>query len=168
MYYKIYLKHIFNTFISRFFYITLILASLIVVLNILEEIKFFSNTENIGISYAIMLTILNLPSILFEIFPFIILITTQFFFIKFQNNSEILIFKNNGVNNVKIILFISFIVFLIGIFIITIFHMMSSSMKYSYLEFKNKYTQDNKYLAVINENGLWIKDKIDEKTLIIH
>ncbi len=168
MYYKIYLKHIFNTFISRFFYITLIFASLIFVLNILEEIKFFSNTEDIGVSYAIMLTILNLPSVLFEIFPFIVLITTQFFFIKFQNNSEILIFKNNGVNNIKIISFISFIVFLIGIFIITIFHMISSSMKYSYLEFKNNYTQDNKYLAVINENGLWIKDKVGEKTLIIH
>ena len=38
-------------------------------------------------------------------------------------------------------------------------------MKNNYLEFKNKYTQDNKYLAVINENGLWIKDRIE---VILH
>ena len=41
-------------------------------------------------------------------------------------------------------------------------------MKNNYLEFKNKYTQDNKYLAVINENGLWIKDRIESNFYIIH
>ena len=109
-----------------------------------------------------------MPSILFEIFPFIILITTQFFFIKFKSNSELLIFKNNGINNLKIIANFLLLVFFIGIFIITIFHFVSSNMKNNYLEFKNKYTKDNKYLAVINENGLWIKDKIDQTTMIIH
>ena len=41
-------------------------------------------------------------------------------------------------------------------------------MKHTYLEFKNKYTLDQKYLAVINENGLWIKDKLNEKIMILH
>ena len=41
-------------------------------------------------------------------------------------------------------------------------------MKLSYLEFKNKYTLDKKYLAVINENGLWIKDKLDDQIMIMH
>ena len=39
-------------------------------------------------------------------------------------------------------------------------------MKHNYLEFKNKYTKDNKYLAVVNENGLWIKDIFEENTMI--
>ena len=41
-------------------------------------------------------------------------------------------------------------------------------MKHTYLEFKNKYTLDQKYLAVINENGLWIKDKLNDKIMILH
>ena len=53
-------------------------------MNILEELKFFDQYSEIGLGVPILLTVLNLPSILFEIFPFIILITTQFFFIKFQ------------------------------------------------------------------------------------
>ena len=80
MYNKIYLKHIYSVYLSRFFYITIIFSSLIFVMNILEEIKFFSNNDNVGIGYPILLTLLNLPSVLFEIFPFIILITTLFFF----------------------------------------------------------------------------------------
>ena len=165
---KIYIKHIYNIFLQRFIYTTLIFSSLIFILNILEELKFFTNIGISNISLPILLTVLNLPSLLFEIFPFIILITTQFFFIKFQNNSEILIFRNNGINNLKIISYICLLVFFIGFFIITFFHFLSSNMKHLYLEFKNKYTQDNKYLAVINENGLWIKDQIDNEVIIIH
>ena len=41
-------------------------------------------------------------------------------------------------------------------------------MKNSYLLFKNKYSNDNKYLAVITENGLWIKDEIENKINIIN
>ena len=39
----------------------------------------------------------------------------------------------------------------------------SSTMKFAYLDLKNDYSNDNKYLAVVTENGLWIKDEIDEK-----
>ena len=168
MYNKIYIKHIYNVYLIRFIYVTFVFSSLIFVLNILEELKFFSNNNEIGIGLPILLTLLNFPSILFEIFPFIILITTQFFFMKFQDNDEILIFKNNGINNLKIIFHLCLLVFIIGITLITVFHFMSSNMKQIYLEFKNKYTEDQKYLAVINENGLWIKDKFDDQTLIIH
>ena len=37
-----------------------------------------------------------------------------------------------------------------------------------YLEMKNKYSGDNKYLAIVTENGLWIKDEINEYTNIIN
>ena len=36
------------------------------------------------------------------------------------------------------------------------------------LVLKSNYTSDNKYLAVVTNNGLWIKDKIDGKILIIN
>ena len=33
---------------------------------------------------------------------------------------------------------------------------------------KNKYSGDNKYLAIVTENGLWIKDEIGENINIIN
>ena len=165
---KIYIKHLYHVYLTRVMYITLIFASLIFIMNILEELKFFNDNPEIGIEYPIILTILNLPAILFEIFPFIILISTQFFFIKFQTNEEILIFKNNGINNFKIISYIALLVFILGTLIISVFHFISSNMKNNYLEIKNNYTKDNKYLAVVNENGLWIKDILGDQIMIIH
>ena len=37
-----------------------------------------------------------------------------------------------------------------------------------YLDIKNKYSKDNKYLAIVTENGLWIKDEVDKKINIIN
>jgi len=37
-----------------------------------------------------------------------------------------------------------------------------------YYEIKNDFTQDDKYLAMVTENGIWIKDQLNEKIVIIN
>ena len=49
---------------------------------------------------------------------------------------------------------------------ITIFYSISSNLKNIYLEMKSDYAIDGKYLAVVTKNGLWIKDKINNKIII--
>ena len=58
--------------------------------------------------------------------------------------------------------------FFIGLLIVTIFYNLSSNLKHSYLNIKNSYAKDNKYLAVITENGIWIKDEKNGITSIIN
>jgi lipopolysaccharide export system permease protein len=77
-------------------------------------------------------------------------------------------FKNFGLNNTKVLKLISFTSLLIGILVITVFYNISANMKNLYLEIKNEYTKDNKYLAAITENGLWIKDEINENINIVN
>jgi lipopolysaccharide export system permease protein len=111
---------------------------------------------------------MNTPSQIFEMFPFIFLISTQFFFIKLFNNNEINIFKYSGLNNFKIINILSVLSFFIGILIITLFYNLSSNLQKYYLEIKNQYSSDKSYLAVINKNGLWIKDIVNKNINIIN
>ena len=70
--------------------------------------------------------------------------------------------------NSKILFILSLTSFLTGILIIALFYNLSSNLKNIYLDLKNNYTSDDKYLAVITNNGLWIKDNIDGKTNIIN
>ena len=147
--------------------ISIVFVCLIFVLNIIEEIKFFDDL-NLSFLYPIIFTLLNLPTILFEISPFIFLITTQMFFLELYNRDEIIIFKQYGVRNLDIIKFISFISLIVGILLVLGFYTLSSNLKNNYLIFKNKFTDDNKYLAVINESGLWIKDEVNDYVNIIH
>ena len=162
--YKLYLMKLYFKYLMT---ISIVFLCLIFVLNIIEEIKFFDDL-NLSFLYPVIFTLLNLPTILFEISPFIFLITTQMFFLELYNRDEIIIFKQYGVKNLDIIKFISFISLIVGILLVLGFYTLSSNLKNNYLIFKNKFTDDNKYLAVINESGLWIKDEVNDYVNIVH
>ncbi len=162
--YQIYLSKVFTSTLLKTFFVFLSLAF---ILNIFEEINFFKDLK-VSITLPIFLTLLNTPSILFDIFPFMFLITAQFAFLKLMDQNEIIVLKNFGLDNLQIIKILSVLSFFIGLIIITIYYNFSSSLKYSYLNLKNSYAKDNKYLAVITENGIWIKDEVDENINIIN
>ena len=88
--------------------------------------------------------------------------------IKIIDNGELIIFKNNSLTNLKIIKLISTSTFLIGLLVIFIFYNFSAVLKFKYLDIKKNYTKDDKYLASITENGLWIKDEIENKINFIN
>ncbi len=162
---RVFIKFISIVYLKSLVFVFLIMTSLVFILNLLSELDFFKN-ENVGISFTLFLSALNSPIQIFELFPFILLITIQLFFIKFFDNREIDIFKYSGLKNSSILYILSILSILTGIFIITIFYHLSSNLKNIYLEIKSEYATDGKYLAVITKNGLWIKDKIDDKVII--
>ena len=164
---KTYQKYLIKKFLTSFVIIFSIFACLIFTLNILEEINFLKSVDG-GFSKAITLTFLNTPSILYEVSPFIFLISTQYFYINIQDRDEIASLRKFGLSNLKIIGTTSFVAFIFGILIILSFYSLSAKMKYFYYDIKNKYSIDNKYLAVINSNGLWIKDTINENINFIN
>ena len=164
---KTYTKFLVGIFLKSFLFVLMIILSLVFIINLLGELDFFKDVETTTF-FTIYLALINSPSIIFEIFPFIFLISTQLFFIKLFDKNQIQIFKYTGLKNSKIFIIVSIVSIALSFFIITIFYNASSNLKSFYLELKSKYTTDGKYLAVINKNGLWIRDKIGDKILIIN
>jgi len=162
-----YIKFLTLNYIKAIIYVFAIMLSLVVILNILAEIEFFKNYE-VNTYLPFYLAVLNSLDLIFEMFPFIFLISTQVFFVSLFTDNQINIFKYSGLKNSNIVTILGFLTFLVGILIITIFYGLSSNLKNLYLEHKNKYSSDNKYLAVVTNNGLWIKDVLDEKTLFVN
>ena len=162
---KVYIKFITSVFFKSLFFVFSIMISLVFILNLLSELEFFKN-ENVSIGFTLFLSLLNSPALIFEMFPFILLITIQLFFIKFFENKEIDVFKYSGLKNSSILIILSTLTFFTGILLILVFYNLSSNFKNIYLELKSNYTADGKYLAVVTKNGLWIKDKIDNKIII--
>ena len=164
---KTYIKFLINLFNISFFKVFVIFFSIILISNVLEQAEFFKDVD-LSFFYLIFLSFLNTPSIIFEILPFIFLLSTQIFFINLIGKNELEIFKYSGLNNFKIIKIISIYTLILGFIFIIAFYNISSSLKNSYLLIKNQYSEDDKYLAVITNNGLWIKDINDQKILIIN
>ena len=164
---KIYQKYLINSFLKTLLSVFCIFFSLVIILNIFEEVSYLKETDT-GLIFPFFLTLLNSPSIVYETFPFIFFISTQFLFIRLLDKEELEIFKKVSLSNIKIIYILSLFSFFLSILIVIIFYNFSSNLKFVYLDLKNKYSKDNKYLAVVTENGLWIKEEIDEKINIIN
>ena len=58
--FKVYQKYVIKNFITKFTNLSLIFLSLVIILNILEEISFFKNIE-VNFIFPYFLTILNAP-----------------------------------------------------------------------------------------------------------
>ena len=98
---KTYIKFLLNIFLNSFCKVFFIFFMIIFIVNMLDQSNFFKNID-VYFLFPIFLSLLNAPSIIFEILPFIFLISTQFFFIKLIDNNELEIFKYSGLNNINI------------------------------------------------------------------
>ena len=164
---SIHKKYLLKKFTKKIFLISFIFLFLVLIINLIEETSFLKDTET-SIITPILLTALNAPSLMYEMFPFIFLISTQFFFIEIYENREIDTLRLFGMDNFNLLKFLSITSFLFGFIVIFVFYNFSSILKNEYLKIKNNYADDNKYLAVITKNGIWIKDSFSEETIIIN
>ncbi len=164
---KQYENYLTKLFLKNIFIIFVVFVFLSFFLNIFEEIKYFENKDG-HLYYPIILTILNIPSIIFEILPFIFLLGVMFFFINLYENEEIELLRSNGINNIKITITISIVSLITGIILIIFYYSFSANLKSLYLSIKYKYSDAGDHLAVVNEDGLWIKEKSkDGNTIFI-
>ena len=160
-------KYFISLFFKKLLILSVIFFSLSFTLTIFEEITFLSKSTS-AFYLPFMLAIFDAPTTLLEIFPFIILISAQLFFVELIKKKETEIIKINNLSNFYLIRLLALCSFLFGILIITVYYPISSKLKFIYSDIKNIYSEDGKYLKHLNDNGIWIKDEIDDKIYIIN
>ncbi len=164
---KKYQSYIYSLFINRFLLVNFIFFCIIVIINFFDEIR-FAEKYNAETYFIIYLSLLNAPSFIFEVFPFMFLISVKIFYLNLIEKNELEILNSNGISNFQIITHLAIITGIIGILLLIFFYSFSSALKEVYLDTKNKFSNSNEYLAVVNDDGLWIKEEIDENLYIIH
>ena len=53
---------------------------------------------------------------------------------------------------------------LMGILTVSLYYFLASKLKFYYTDIKNNFSNDNKYLAVVTDSGLWLKDEVNNNT----
>ena len=71
-------------------------------LDLFEEISFFKK-HDVKIFFPLQMSLLKVPSMLYEIFPFIFLISSILLFLFFLQSDELNLIKLAGVSNFRII-----------------------------------------------------------------
>ena len=140
-------RYFINLFFKKLLILSVIFFSLSITLTIFEEITFLSDSSTV-FYLPFMLAIFDAPTTLLEIFPFII--------------------KINNLSNFYLIKILTLCSFLFGVLIIIVYYPISSKLKFIYSDIKNVYSDDGKYLKHLNDNGIWIKDEINNEIYIIN
>ena len=104
---------------------------------------------------------------LINLLPFIIFVSSLKFLVDIRNNKDLLSMKIFGYSNFKIFSILSFTSFLIGWMVLFLVNPLTSTMSKYYERTKSNYSKDIDHLVTFNNNGLWIKENIDEGYRII-
>ena len=165
-------SYILNKYLSKEFFkvltnMTFAFFCLGFILSFLEQINFFKDID-VGIHLPIMLTLLFVPSMIHNMFPFVVVFSGIWFFLKIKKNDEITALKVSGISNFSIIIIPSILSFFIGIFFIALLNPFTSTLVKNYEKIRGSYeSQKYEYLATVNVNGIWIKEKTFDKNYII-
>ena len=127
-------------------------------MNIFDQINFFKDID-VGIFLPIALSLLFVPSLLYNMFPFIILLSGIWFFYKIKKSDEATAVNVFGVSNFAIIITPSIVSIILGIFFITSINPITSILVKKHENIKGGYDRDKDYLAALTRNGIWIKEK---------
>ena len=106
-------KYLAHEFIKIVLAMTFAFFCLSFIFNLIEEINFFKDFD-IGIDIPIILSSLFVPSLLYNMFPFIILLSGIWFFLKIKKTDEIIALKVSGMSNFSIIVVPSVLSIILG------------------------------------------------------
>ena len=159
-------KYLSKEFLKVVFKFTLAFLCLGFVMDLFEEINFFKD-YNVGIIMPVLMSALFVPNMVYNIFPFIILLSGIWFFLKIKKSDEIIAMKSNGMSNLSIITITGFISLVLGIFFVTSINPLTSTLVKKYEAIQSSYEHEKESLASVTVNGIWIKESKYGKNYII-
>tara|TARA_E500000178_G_scaffold355447_1_gene428132 strand:+ start:72 stop:1160 length:1089 start_codon:yes stop_codon:yes gene_type:complete len=163
---KVLLNYILKNFFQHFIVLVLIIYGFGFILNLFEEIEFFKEM-NVNIFLPFFLTSIFVPSMILNLLPFVIFISSMLYMIKIRNNKDLLCLKINGYSNVRIFFIFATTSFFIGWLVLITINPMTSAMLQFYEKTKSQYAKDIDHLVSFNKNGLWIKENFNNRKRII-
>jgi lipopolysaccharide export system permease protein len=159
-------RYIIKEYIKSLLVVIAVMISIILLINLLDEFNFFKSKKDLKFIFFLIFTILKIPNVLINLFPFIVLFGGIVFYLKIYNHNEVISLRTMGYSNIQIILIPALTSFVLGYLIILLIVPFSSSMLKYYEELKSEYNE-TKNLVFVNQTGIWILDKNEKEKNII-
>ena len=169
---KIIFRNLANDFV-KFFLLTILTISLIIW--VLQAVNFldFIIEDGHGFFVYFNYTLLSFPKILSRIYPFALFLSISYILLKYENNNELVIFWNFGINKIRFINFfikISFGFIIINLLLNSIISPMSqdkarSFIRTSDLDFFESILKPKKFIDIIKNLTIYFETKTEDGKL---
>ena len=154
---------------TKIIYIIISLIILTITVQIVDFIELTQaniNKSNFSFNDILKMSFLKMPFLINEILPFVVIISTSFYFKSLIDNNELVSIRNLGLSIFSIFYPVAFAVLTIGIFSLIILNPISS-ISMNYLQKISNNNEKSSVIKLSNDN-IWIKNKIDNKVLYIN
>ncbi len=152
---------------TKYILLNIFFIGLFVLLINLLEISKIIEKKNSSIFSILYLSLLKIPTIIIDIIPFVIVISTAFIYRYLINNNEIISLRNVGFSLLDIYKPIAAAIFFTGLLILILFNPLSAKLENKFDKITTKDFSDQ-YSINIKNNELWIKNikNLEEKYFI--
>jgi lipopolysaccharide export system permease protein len=146
----------------------LILASLVLLIDLIENLRLVSKLSDGSFGLAISLTLLRAPALTQALIPFVFLFGSIWMFYQLNRRSELSVMRSAGLSIWRLLGPAAFIAALVGVLIITIIDPISSTLL-SYAEQVKTRIEGKPNDAVrLFEDGIWLRQRDAAGQIIVN
>lgn len=160
-------RYILKHYALIFFATLFALAAIIMLFDMVELLRIASKRENIEFLDILALAFLKSPQMIHIVLPFITLLASVIFFLKYSGSSELIVMRAIGLSVWNFMVPILIFTIVIGVFDVTIFNPFSSmaSKRYERLEERIGLTRSHPFSWT--EKGLWLRDSMENQIIVL-
>lgn len=165
--------HTFYRYISKQYFLAflaflMIMVSIIFMFDLIELVR-RASARDLPFSLVLQMALLKMPEVGQKLFPFAILFSAIFTFWRLTKNNELIVARAAGFSAWQFLMPVIGVALLIGVVKIAAINPLSSILISKFERMEAKYIDGNTSLIDLTENGLWLKQSVNETTdIIIH
>lgn len=164
---------ILSLYISRGFLISFltvfsILMGLIFLFDTIELLRRASDIDDVGISLILQMSLLKLPFLAQQAFPFAVLFGGMVAFWRLTRSSELVVARAAGVSAWQFLVPVLAVTFLIGLLKIMVLNPMASAFLTKHDQLDSTYLKGESSLLAVSRTGLWLRQSNEKNQSVIH
>ena len=146
----------------------IILASLVMLVDLIENMRFASKIDSGDFALAFSLTMLRAPALTQALIPFVFLFGSIWMFNQLNRRSEVSVMRSAGLSVWRLLGPAALIAALSGLIIISVIDPISAKMLYYSEQLKDSRTGNDRNLVRILRDGIWLRQRDSNMQLIIN
>lgn len=154
-------------FVMNFLALLLVLLSVVYLFDTVELLRRAAARPDITLGLMARLSVLKLPDVGQQIFPFAILFSAIFTFWRLTRRNELIIIRSAGFSVWQFLLPALLAAFAIGVVKITVINPVSALLLSRYETLESQYLKGQDSLIDISENGLWLRQTDNDTGYVI-
>jgi lipopolysaccharide export system permease protein len=154
-------------FLQSFVLIGIVFLTLILLVDLVEQFRRFETVE-VGFGKLFRLTLLNAPSLINEILPLLMILSTIVLFVGLARSSELVVTRASGRSGIRALAAPVVVALIIGILAVSTLNPIVAATSNRYRQLSDTYRSGGPSVLSLTGEGLWLRQGSKRGQSVIH